>query len=214
MITRSRLELLAQRRRSPAEEHLPCSEPRILRQGAHFGYGKSIADYPSYDLGYGGGKNLRFGTKIVKGCRCTGKVSRNQQSSNPRLDCEHGFFPTEESEFTMLRKICFASLVVVGSVLGGNAVVKADHCHHQRGYAPPQYFSGYRPPVNYYSSSYSAWGAPMYRPYVGQPIPSSFSHGHSSYFGGNHASGFNAPFGGYGVSGFPRQPGFSLYIGR
>ncbi len=119
----------------------------------------------------------------------------------------------------MLRKIGLLSVVALGLCFGGAQVAQADHCYRP-GHSHSGYYSSYRPPVTYYNSYHSGWNAPVYRPYVGHPIPSTFSHGHTSYFGGNYGTGYIAPFGGYGVSGFPRSigsgfgPGFSLYIGR
>ena len=95
----------------------------------------------------------------------------------------------------MLRKMSLLSVVALAACLGGAPVAKADHFYQ---------FSGYRPPVPYYNSYYNGWNAPMYRPFVGQPIPSTFSHGYSSYYGGNYGSGVSVSVGGYGVSGFPR----------
>ncbi len=95
----------------------------------------------------------------------------------------------------MLRKIGMLSVVALGVCFGGTHVANADHYYQ---------YSGYRPPVVYYNSYHNGWNAPMYRPYVGQPIPSTFSPGYSSYYGGNYGTGVSVSVGGYGVSGFPR----------
>jgi hypothetical protein len=95
----------------------------------------------------------------------------------------------------MLRKIGLLSVVALGVCFGGANIAQADHFYH---------YSGYRPPVVYYNSYNNGWNAPMYRPYVGQPIPSTFSHGYTSYYGGNYGTGVSVSVGGYGVAGFPR----------
>lgn len=115
----------------------------------------------------------------------------------------------------MLRKISFVAVAAVGMWIGQGTTVEAQTCHnHSHGYS-----SAYRPPVAYYG-----YGVPNYNAYqipynVGRPI---YSGGYSglSYYGSNYGSGFNAPFGGYGMGGFPRNGsyggggGFSLNIGR
>ncbi len=116
----------------------------------------------------------------------------------------------------MLRKLGFVAIAAVGLWMGQGNSAQADHYCHQNGYS-----SGYRPQVAYYGvPSYSTYRPPYYGGYSGRPVYGGGYPGNYSYFGSGYGSGINAPWGGYGMGGFPRGgsygggTGFSLYMGR
>jgi hypothetical protein len=120
-----------------------------------------------------------------------------------------------KKENKMLRHLMLVAAVAAGAWFSSVGTASADHSCYRSGY-----YSGYRPPVVPYNSYYNQYGPPHYRVY-NNPIPGTFHYGYNtSYYGPGYGTGHHAPFGGYGVSGFPRyvgspySPGFSVYLGR
>ncbi|MDZ4847787.1 MAG: hypothetical protein SGI77_00705 [Pirellulaceae bacterium] len=119
----------------------------------------------------------------------------------------------------MFRKLSFVAIASMASWMAQGNLAQADHYSHGHNHC-----SSYRPQVAYYGvPNYNAYRYPTYSGNVGYPLYSGGYSGLSYYgsgYGPGYGSSFNAPFGGYGMGGFPRNGsyggggGFSLNIGR